>query len=121
LVQEEFAKLVGLSGKNLSLRWRQTMDRYGCDTVDRRRHARVLLASAAVDASYQNLIDSDEAMSLICEEVSVIRVEGDEVAHPSHGIPSNDLMLLRVLAAQIPERQVGLVAIIDFLLVRQHT
>lgn len=96
------------------------MDRYGADTVVRRNHARRMLLEVDKDPSpsHQALIKSDQAMDLICEESSTIRIEGDEAAHPTHGIPAHNLSMMRVLAAQIPdpERQSGLLAIIDFLL-----
>ena len=62
------------------------------------------------------LIQSDEAMELLCEQSSSIRLAGDEAAHPNI-FSSMELQALRAALGKLglsESRQRGMDIIIDF-------
>jgi hypothetical protein len=70
-----------------SLDWRRTLDSVGDNTAQRRASARSHLTSAP--KGYTKLIESNEAMNLLCEKVSSCQGDGNEAAQPNIASDTN--------------------------------
>lgn len=111
-VQSVFAKHLGFGDRSIG--WRSKLSVPGNGTEDRVDLARHLLAGVE---KFHKVLDSREAMVLICEKDSRLRENGDKVAH-SYGNTPEDLKLLDVGLDHIltdPTERNGMADIIDFL------
>ncbi|CAA7262604.1 unnamed protein product [Cyclocybe aegerita] len=82
--------------------WRQRLDdEAGKELPARVAHARSLLVNAP--AEYQNVINSDDAMAIICQKASPIRSTGDKVAH-SYGEGATDQKAIEHVLTNPAER-----------------
>ena len=116
-IQGMFAKHLGLVNgpegysPRHSLAWRNKLDEQGDVLQDRITFARSLMANAL---QFQTIICSENAMTIICQRNSSIRMAGNTVAH-AYADNASDLYTLTAALDHVPLERSGMMDIISCL------